>query len=140
MTLAPLAGAYGSFSPGGAALYATSAAFRALAGRLRQADRDVIDLDSPPEDLVEEAPIRHLKITILSSAEPAAIFRQDDVLELAGGLDAMCKLAETIENLADLTDRLGGAVQPHVDLEYFPGHGFLDSRSIWLTLLLIEGV
>lgn len=133
-------GSYGSFAPGGAAFYATAAALRTFADDLRQAGRGVVDLVSPPAELVEEASIRQLLFTIQPSDQPAAIGRRGDVLVVAGGSHAMSKLAETMENLADSSDQLGGTVPPHVDLEYFPGHGFLDSSSMWLTLVLIEGV
>ena len=132
-------GMYGSLASGGGALYATAAALRGLATDLRQGGSGVVDLDTPPAGQIEVAPIRQLAFAVSLSDEPVAIGRQGDVLLLEGGSQSMSKLAQTFENLSVSTEQLGECVAPHVDLEYFPGHGFLGGSSLWLTLILVEG-
>jgi len=133
-----LLSAYASFAhPDGVALYGSQTALRTLANLLRQSGSFDLAMGAPPAEATEEGPVRAIRIVDASSEEPVVIRRSDGIVEIVGGLPARRRLADALDNLAQLTDRLGGPVRPHVDLEYFPGHGFLTEDSMWMTASLI---
>lgn len=136
MTPTSLAGAYGSFAPGGGiGLYGTPIAFRRLAALVRQTSGKAVMLDPAPAGVLEEAQVSGIACTDVPG-QPVDVRRRDGRVEVTGGAVARDMLAETLENLADAEDRLDDVIPPHVDLEYFEGHGFLAPTSMWMTVLL----
>ncbi len=138
MKPAPLRGLYGSFVYSGAALYASAPTLRLLAKRCRLPEPGFFPLEAPPADLADDGAVEALEVVLVNLDRAVRIGRTNDVLKIHGGADAMELLAQTMENLADSTDRLGDYIRPHMDISYFPGHRFLDPTSMWLTLLIVE--
>jgi hypothetical protein len=131
-----LGGAFASLARGdGIALYCSADALRNLASIIRDAAPTDVGLTMPPEDVVEEAPLRAIRV-LSGDADPIDLRVAGDAIEIEGGSSALAKLAQTLENLAD-APAFGAEVLRHVDLEYFPGHGFLGAASTWMTVILL---
>ncbi len=131
-----LAGAYASLAgENGIALYGSGESLRSLASIIRVGAPAHVDLPAPPEDAVEIAPLRTIRL-LRSDREPVNLRVTGKVIEIAGGVGALSKLAASLENLAD-TPEFGGQVPRHIDVEYFPGHGFLGEGSTWMTVTLL---
>jgi hypothetical protein len=136
-----LPGAYGSFAdPNGVRLYGSGEAFRTLAQLVKSGSQVEVELDAPPERVVEAGPVRVLRL-LAARDGPIQLTASGDTTEISGGLDARGKLAATLENLAigsaSYREQDATPVSRHVDLEYFAGHGWLDEGSMWATLILL---
>jgi len=132
-----LVGAYASLARNnGIALYGSAESLRELASVIRAGGLTDIGLSAPPDDALEVAPLRGIRV-LTGDREPVELRAIGEVIEMAGGSDALNKLAATFENLAAAPE-LGGLVPRHVDLEYFPGHGFLGEGSVWMTVTLLS--
>jgi hypothetical protein len=131
-----LAGAYASLTAdNGIALYGSAESLRSLASIIRNGAPTDINLSAPPEEVLEEGPLRTIRL-LAGDDGPVDLRVTGEAIEIAGGASAMAKLAASLENLAD-TPAFGGEVPRHVDLEYFPGHSFLHERSTWMTVTLL---
>jgi hypothetical protein len=89
----------------------------------------------PPESVVETSALRAIRV-LAEGGGPIELRASGNTIVIAGGSDALGKLAATLENLA-VTPQPAGEVSRHVDLEYFPGHGFLSETSMWMTVTLL---
>ena len=128
-----LVDAYGWFrSPNGAALYASPSALRRLAEFVREGSDTDILLAAPPTAPPGFEPVHGVRVSEhRDGAAPLRVHGHD--IEIAGGLTARDHLASTLENLAD-SPPTNTSVTRHVDLAYFPGHGFLSEDSMWTTV------
>jgi hypothetical protein len=132
-----LAGAYASLGrDNGIALYGSAESLRTLASIIRGGEPADIDLSPPPEDALEIAPLRTIRV-MTGERETLNLRVTGEAVEMAGGSGALSKLAASLENLADTPDS-GGQVPRHIDLEYFPGHSFLGEGSTWMTVTLLR--
>ena len=131
-----LAGAYASDTPdGGVALYGSADSLRSLTRAIRLGTPTELRLMAPPDEIIEQAPISAIRL--MAGRDTMVKLRVvGGVLEIEGGVQARAKLAQGLDNLADTT-AFGGLVPPHVDLEYFPGHSFLDEGSAWMSVTLL---
>jgi hypothetical protein len=128
-----LTGAYASSgSNGGVALYGTAGSLRRLASHIRS-DGDV-RLASPPPETIEAAALHTVRV--VPGDGPVELRVVGDSIEVTGRADLRAKLAASVENLASEA-AFGGVVARHIDLEYFPDHGFLSERSEWMTVTLL---
>jgi len=109
----------------------------AIADWLRREPSIDIELMTPPQEVIEVAPLRVLRLTPIAEGK-ICIRAESDVLEVRGGPEARHQLAETLINLALSAGDPAGAVVRHVDLEYFPGHYFLAEDSMWVTVVLLR--
>ena len=128
-----LADAYASVaSGGGIAVYGTAESLLRLAAHV-QSD-GVVGLASPPAEVIEGPPLRAVRVV---SADGPVELRVDGLtIDVVGGKESRDKLAASIENLA-ADEPFGGVVTRHIDVEYFPGHGFLSEKSTWMTVTLL---
>ena len=115
----------------------TADALRLLAVHLRGRASVALGLDRAPDEVVEEGRIEQIAIRTLVNDERVVLRHAGTVLEITGSSSAMGKLGQALENLAESAQRIDDLVRPHIDLEYFPGHGFLDADSTWVTVFLI---
>jgi hypothetical protein len=128
-----LARAYASIaSQGGIALYGTAESLVRLASRIQSGG--IVRLASPPPEVIESGALHTVRV--VPGDGPVELRVARDTVEVKGGDVPRAKLAASIENLAsDAT--FGGVVARHIDVEYFPGHGFLSERSEWMTVTLL---
>jgi hypothetical protein len=130
---------YGSLTPrSGAALYLGVHDLARVGGALREGSDARFQLESPPVDLVEEAPIRVLRLEPLREGRVVISADQEGELRFAGGPESRKKLGMTLINLGEHLDAPHGTRRRHVDLAYFPGHPFLDEDSMWITVFLLD--
>lgn len=129
-------GAYASFAePKGVALYGSAMALRTIADALGKGAVELA-LDSPPPDAIEAGPVRSLRL-LGAERGPVILRARDKSLEIDGGSVERGLLAQTLRNLSS-SPQVAGPVPTHVDLEYFPEHGFLDEASMWMTVILVR--
>jgi hypothetical protein len=129
---------YGAFRPrSGAALYLSGHDLALVGGALREGDDASFQLDSPPIDLVEEGPIRALRLQPLGEGRVVISADEEGTLRFAGGPEGREKLGLTLINLGEHPDAPHGTAHRHVDLAYFPDHPFLDAASMWITVSLV---
>ena len=128
-----LHGAYATVaSDGGIAVYGTAEALTRLASRIRS--DGIVSLAPPPAEVIEAASLQAVRV--VSADGPIELRVVGEAIEVAGESDCRAKLAASVENLA--ADRaFGGVVARHIDVEYFPGHGFLSEKSAWMTVTLL---
>ena len=125
--------AYGSYAaPGGARLHASPSALRQLAAFVRDGSATEIVLRPPPEGLTESGAISGIRV-LADDDGPVSLRAVGSEIEIVGDATARGHLASTLENLAD-SPPTGTSVTRHVDLEYFPGHGFLSETSMWISV------
>jgi hypothetical protein len=130
-----LSNVYASLAdPYGVALYASADALREIAKLLDNGSSVQIALGEAPSDIVQAGPVRALRI--LPAEGPIEIRADGEIIEIAGGVEARRMLAATLKNLA-LEPYDEGPVPRHVDLEYFPDHGFLSERAMWMSVFLL---
>jgi hypothetical protein len=131
-----LAGAYASLAEGnGIALYGSADALREVASLIRLGASAEVGLSELPEEDLEVAPLRTVRVRT-TDQNSVDLTVAGDAIEIVGGTRSLEKLADTLENLAE-EPAFGGEVLRHVDLEYFPGHGFLSEESTWMTVILL---
>jgi len=119
-------------SGGGIALYGTAESLTRLASRMRS--DGVVGLASPPPDVIEAASLHAVHVASVDGPVELRVVGQ--TIEVTGDRESRDKLAASFENLAaDLA--FGGLVARHIDVEYFPGHGFLSAKSTWMTVTLL---
>jgi hypothetical protein len=119
-------------SDGGIALYGTARSLARIASCIR--DDGIAGLASPPPEVVEGTPLDAVRV--VSAKGPVELRVVGRTIEVAGDCESRAKLAASVENLtADMP--FGGVVARHVDVEHFPGHGFLSENSTWMTVTLL---
>jgi hypothetical protein len=128
-----LSDAYASAAAdGGIALYGTADSLTQLARHFR--GDGIVRLASPPAEIVETTALQAVQVV---PGEGPVELRVDGESIVVGGSDAArAKLAESVEHLADDAP-FGGIVARHIDVEYYPGHGFLSELSAWMTVTLL---
>ena len=131
-----LAGAYASVSQdGGIALYGSAESLRNLADTIGGGAPADIDLSPPPEEVLEKGPLSTIRV-FAGDGGLIDLRVVGESVEIVGGAAPRAKLAAGLMNLAN-TPAFGGEVPRHIDLEYFPGHGFLREGSTWMTVTLL---
>jgi hypothetical protein len=95
----------------------------------------VVRLAWPPPEVIEAAPLD--AVTVLSGEGAVDLRVVGETLEITGGGDARARLAASVANLARDEAFGRGVVARHIDVEYFPGHGFLSERAAWMTVTLL---
>jgi hypothetical protein len=119
-------------SDGGIALYGTAKSLVRLASRIR--DDGLAELASPPPEVIEAMPLDAVRV--VSARGPVELQVVGRTVEVAGDSESRSKLAASVENLAADVP-FGGEVARHIDIEHFPGHGFLSENSTWMTVTLL---
>jgi hypothetical protein len=107
-----------------------------MANRLRTASPTELVLATPPHEVAESGAVEAIRL--LAGSEGAVVVRASrEAVVVSGDNHALGVLADTLDNLAATPQPLGGVIR-HVDLEYFPGHGFLGENSMWMTVYLLS--
>jgi hypothetical protein len=119
-------------SGGGIAVYGTAESLRRLASCIRSAG--VAGLPPPPAEVIEAESLQAMRVVSAHGSVELRVVGQ--AIEVVGDSDSRAKLAASVESLA-ADDPFGGVVARHIDVEYFPGHGFLAENSAWMTVTLL---
>lgn len=119
-------------SDGGIALYGTAESLTRLATRI--GSEGVVELATPPAETVEAAVLQVVRV--VNARGPIELRVIGQTIEIAGDSASRAHLAASVENLA-VDDPFGGVVARHIDVAYFPGHGFLAETSAWMTVILL---
>jgi hypothetical protein len=119
-------------SDGGIAFYGTAESLLRFASRIR--DDGLAKLAAPPHEVSEATPID--TVLVFATEGPVELQVVGQQIEVTGDRESRAKLAASVENLAaDMA--FAGVVARHIDVEYFPGHGFLSKNSAWMTVTLL---
>ena len=88
----------------------------------------------PPAEVVETRAVR--AVEVVPGDGPVELRVDAETIIVRGSDEARAKLAASVENLAGDAP-FGGVVARHIDVEYYPGHGFLSEQSAWMTITLL---